>query len=171
MLRYVVAALLVVVSQARPDDGYHAPEESYAAPAEAYGAPEVSYSAPSYAAPAGGLDLTTLLIPILALVGLFLLFPTYVTLTSVRRKREAGEETDMASDIVNRIQDMFMAVSESEECMERVACQVGALAADAGLSRTVAASALMMAPSKYAKYAKQFAVPTSCHKLKCGTMF
>ena len=54
------------------------------------------------------MDLTTLLIPILALVGLFLLFPTYVTLTSVRRKREAGEETDMASDIVNRIQDMFM---------------------------------------------------------------
>ena len=56
MLRYVVAALLVVVSQARPDDGYHAPEESYAAPAEAYGAPEPSYSAPSYAAPAGGIQ-------------------------------------------------------------------------------------------------------------------
>ena len=31
-----------------------------------------------------GLDLTTLIIPLLALVGLFLLFPTYVTLTSVR---------------------------------------------------------------------------------------
>merc|ERR1711862_1007896 len=35
-----------------------------------------------------GLDLTTIIIPLLALLGLFLLFPTYVTLTSVRRKRE-----------------------------------------------------------------------------------
>ena len=53
-----------------------------------------------------GLDLTTLIIPLLALVGLFLLFPTYVTLTSVRRKREAIEgagETNM----VERMMDMY----------------------------------------------------------------
>ena len=42
----------------------------------------------------GGLDLTTILIPLLALVGLSLLFPTYVSLTTVRRKREAGDDDE-----------------------------------------------------------------------------
>merc|ERR1712077_130644 len=103
MLRYiattVLLASLTLGARVRRDDGYGAPEpDTYGAPAEAYGAPDTSYSAPSYAADTG-LDLTTIIIPLLALLGLFLLFPTYVTLTSVRRKREAIEdagETTMA---------------------------------------------------------------------------
>merc|ERR1719245_1664748 len=86
-------------TRVRRDDGYGAPEPSYSAPSsysapeESYGPPADSYGPPSYSAPAEtGLDLTTLLIPVLALVGLFLLFPTFVTLTSVRRKRETGED-------------------------------------------------------------------------------
>ena len=31
------------------------------------------------------------------------------------------------------MQDIYMAVVESEECMERVACEVGGIAADAGI--------------------------------------
>merc|ERR1712062_732613 len=103
MLRYiattVLLASLTLGARVRRDEGYGAPEpDTYGAPAEAYGAPDTSYSAPSYAADTG-LDLTTIIIPLLALLGLFLLFPTYVTLTSVRRKREAIEgagETTMA---------------------------------------------------------------------------
>ena len=53
-----------------------------------------------------GLDLTTLIIPLLALVGLFLLFPTYVTLTSVRRKREAIEDAG-ETNMVERMMDMY----------------------------------------------------------------
>jgi hypothetical protein len=190
-MRYILATLaLAALAQARPDDSYgapaapsysapapsysapapsySAPAESYDAPAETYGAPAPSYGAPSYeAAPA--FDLKIILIPIIALIGLFLLFPTYVSLTTVRRKRDVAE-TDLATDVVNRIQDMYMAVIESEECMERIACQVGAVAKDAGLSTPLASSAMFLAPKKYAKYAKQFALPSECSKIKCGNL-
>ena len=83
-----------------PEPSYGAPEPSYGAPEPSYGAPEPSYGAPSagYGAPSssygeasGGLDLTSILIPILALLGLSLLFPTFVTINDAgRRKREAG---------------------------------------------------------------------------------
>merc|ERR1711862_295039 len=93
-VKCVAAALMLASSvvngaRVRRDDGYGAPHESYGAPVESYGA-----SAPSYGAAAEtGLDLTTIIIPLLALLGLFLLFPTYVTLTSVRRKREAIDDS------------------------------------------------------------------------------
>merc|ERR1712004_89229 len=97
----------------------------YGPPDDGYGAPAAAYGAPSYGAETG-LDLTTLIIPLLALVGLFLLFPTYVTLTSVRRKREAGEEPTEPK-LVERLQDMYLAVIESEECVERIACEIGGI--------------------------------------------
>ena len=62
------------------DDGYGAPEAVYEEPVQEYGA--------SYTAPASP-DLTPIIIGILVLTGLSLLFPTYVTLTSVRRRRSA----------------------------------------------------------------------------------
>merc|ERR1712088_1210884 len=101
-----------------------------------------SSSAPSYAADTG-LDLTTIIIPLLALLGLFLLFPTYVTLTSVRRKREAIEDAG-ETNMVERMMDMYQAIIESEECMERVACDVGGLANDAGFDTTMAHMASVM---------------------------
>ena len=63
------------------------------------------------------------------------------------------------------------AVIESEECIERIACQVGALAQDAGLDNTISNMAVFMAPAKYTKYVKQFAKPSHCEKIKCGNMF
>ena len=104
-----------------PSPSYNAPSPSYNAPAPSYNEP--SYDAPSYSSssydeptssydspsssygspstgygyddePKGGLDLTSILIPLLALVGLSLLFPTYVSLTTVRRKREAGDDEE-----------------------------------------------------------------------------
>merc|ERR1711971_742019 len=115
-----------------------------------------------------GLDLTTLIIPLLALVGLFLLFPTYVTLASVRRKREAGEEPT-ETKLVERLQDMYLAVIESEECVERIACEVGGIARDAGLDQNLVTAASYMVPTKYTKYAKQFATSRKCEKIKCGS--
>lgn len=80
------------------DSEYGAPSApSYSAPAPSYSAPEATYGAPStgygtaYEEEAG-LDLTSIIIPLLALVGLSLLFPTYVSLTTVRKRREAGDE-------------------------------------------------------------------------------
>jgi hypothetical protein len=75
-------------SYAAPASSYGAPAASYGAPAASYGAPEVSYGAPVYEEDSGkGIDLTSIIIPILALIGLSLLFPTYVSLTTVRKKR------------------------------------------------------------------------------------
>ena len=90
-------------SYSAPAPSYSAPAPSYSAPAPSYSAPAApSYSAPeaSYGAPTSGygyeeeagLDLTSIIIPLLALVGLSLLFPTYVSLTTVRKRREAEDE-------------------------------------------------------------------------------
>ena len=82
-----------------PSSGYEEPASSYGAPAASYGAPAASYGAPapSYdAAPSYGADeaalpdLTPIIIGILALVGLSLLFPTFVSV-SARKKRSAAE--------------------------------------------------------------------------------
>jgi len=174
MLRYCAATILLASvtagARVRRDDSYGAPEpDTYGAPAETYGAPDTSYSAPSYAADTG-LDLTTIIIPLLALLGLFLLFPTYVTLTSVRRKREAVEDAG-ETNMVERMMDMYQAIIESEECLERVACDVGGLANDAGFDPTMAQLASVMVPNKFSKYMKQFASAKNCHKLKCGNLF
>merc|ERR1719427_187874 len=98
------------------DTGYGAPEPSYSAPAPAYGAPEPAYSAPestgytspSYSAPAETLDLASLAIPILLLVGLFLLFPAYVNLTTVRRSFQENGPVEL----MQKVQDVYQAVLE-----------------------------------------------------------
>merc|ERR1711934_936852 len=166
---YLVLLASSAFASPRPDDGYGAPEPvyeepetGYGPPDDGYGAPAAGYGAPSYAAETG-LDLTTLIIPLLAL-----LFPTYVTLTSVRRKREAGEEP-VETKLVERLQDMYLAVIESEECAERIACEVGGIARDAGLDENLVTAASYMVPSKYSKYAKQFASSRKCEKIKCGS--
>lgn len=186
MRTLLVTLAVVAVASARPDTGYGAPvEETYGAPAAGYDAPAASYDAPvSYEAPATGydapayeaaapasVDLTVILLPVLALIGLFLLFPTYVSLSTVRRKRETGEDEDVASDVINRIQGIYEAVVQSEECIETIACNAGALARDVGISPALTTSAMLVTPKKYAKYAKQFAMPADCSKLKCGKLF
>ena len=85
-----------------PSSGYDEPSTSYDSPSSSYGSPSTGYGYDDGHG-GGGLDLTSILIPLLALVGLSLLFPTYVSLTTVRRKREAGddEEWDPAGRISN----------------------------------------------------------------------
>ena len=82
-----------------PAPSYSAPEPSYGAPAPEYGAPAATYDAPadSYGVSYGGYeeetlpDLTPIIVGILVLTGLSLLFPTFVSLTTVRRKRHAED--------------------------------------------------------------------------------
>jgi len=66
---------------------------------------------------------------------------------------------------------IYMAVLESEECMERVACEVGGLATDAGLPKSVFTLAEPYVPSKYSKFVKKFNQAKDCHKIKCGSFF
>ena len=84
MLR--VMAVLVVATLCLGDRalGYATSRDS------GYTAPEQSYQQSGYeAADVGGSDITPILIGVLVLTGLALLFPSYVTLTSVRRKRSS----------------------------------------------------------------------------------
>jgi len=162
-------------SYSAPAPSYSAPAPSYSAPAPSYSAPEPSYSAPStgygvsYEEEAG-LDLTSIIIPLLALVGLSLLFPTYVSLTTVRKRRDTDEDVNPMTEVVGRVNDIYSAVVQSEECMERIACEIGGLAADVGLTQSPAVKlAGGFVPSKYKNYYKQFASGKDCQKIKCGT--
>lgn len=40
-----------------------------------------------------------------------------------------------AANMIERVQDMYMAILESEECIERVVCELGGLVEDAGYSK------------------------------------
>jgi hypothetical protein len=85
-------------SYGAPEPSYSAPEPSYGAPEPSYGAPDTGYGAPSSGygeASAGGLDLTSILIPLLALLGLSLLFPTYVNLTTVKRRKRSADGVEL----------------------------------------------------------------------------
>ena len=89
-------------SYGAPAPSYSAPAPAYGAPAEEYSAsPDTSYNAPSYGAGEAELDLTPIIIGILVLTGLSLLFPTYVSLSTVRRKRSAGTQ--------GKLQDLLLA--------------------------------------------------------------
>jgi len=169
---------------ASADAGYGAPAQSYEEPAASYGAPAASYGAPaaSYGAPSDSYgavsyqeeealpDLTPIIVGILVLTGLSLLFPTFVSLSSVRRKRHAEDDVNPMTDVVERVNDIYSAVVTSEECMERIACEIGGLAADVGLTQSPAVKlASGFVPSKYKNYYKQFQRGKDCQKIKCGT--
>jgi hypothetical protein len=173
-------------SYSAPAASYGAPAASYGAPAASYGAPAPSYEepAPSYGAPAPSYgapvsyeedqpgffpDVTFIIVGILIVVGLSLLFPTYVSLTTVRRKRDVAEEVNPMYNLVERVSDIYNSVVQSETCMERIACEVGGLAGDMGIKETTRLAEPFV-PSKYKNYVKQFTAGRDCHKIKCGSL-
>jgi len=140
------------------DSGYSVPEQSYQQPVSSY----EGSSEP---------DIAPVLIGVLVLTGLALLFPSYVNLTAVRRKRssEGIQDDSPAGNMVERLQDMYMALMESEECMERIACEVGGLVTDAGISKSMTKMAGQFVPKKYTKMMKTFNHGKDCKKNnKCG---
>jgi len=156
-----------------PLSGYETPDAGYAVPDTGYGTPD-AYDGYTYdvAEPYGEEQengLSMLMIPLLIAAALFLLFPSVRQVPvngNGRRKREAD---DSAASIVNRIQDMSLALMESEECMERVACEMGGLVEDAGISKSMTKMVEKFAPKKYAKMMKNFNHGKDCKKNnKCG---
>lgn len=171
-------------SYSAPASSYGAPAASYGAPAPSYGAPAPSYEepAPSYGAPSYGApsyeveeqpgffpDVTFIIVGILIVIGLSLLFPTYVSLTTVRRKRDIAEEINPMSNMVERVTDIYNSVIQSESCMERIACEIGGLSADMGIRET-ARLAEPFIPMKHKSTFKQFTSGSDCQKIKCGTL-
>jgi hypothetical protein len=74
-------------SYSAPDASYAAPSPSYSEPAVSYGAPAASYGV-AYEDDSRFPDITFIIVGILIITGLALLFPTYVSLTTVRKKRD-----------------------------------------------------------------------------------
>lgn len=165
---------------AAPDSGYGAPDAGYGAPDAGYAAPDAGYAEPSYndygnyAAPGSGYGeaaaaengMSMIIIPLLIAAALFLLFPS-VTTVPVRKRRDVDESP--ASNLIERAQDMYMAILESEECIERVVCELGGLVEDAGYSKQMTKTMEVFAPKKYAKMMKSFNHGKNCKKNnKCG---
>jgi len=157
---------------AAPSSGYDQPAAAAPSyPSSGYDEP-AAYNdygtAPAYGAEEAPFDISTLIIPLLIIAGLSLLFPT-ITTVDVRKKRHAADVNPM-TDVVERVNDIYSAVVQSEECMERIACEIGGLAADVGLKQSPAVQlAAGFVPSKYKSYYKQFASGKDCQKIKCGT--
>jgi len=171
-------------SYGAPDTGYGAPDTGYGAPDAGYGAPDAGYGAPagpSYGAPAGaspapagpttvvtqpsGPGILPFIAAILAIVGLALLFPSVVNVG--RKKRSLAEEQNPINDIVDRVNSVYGAVLQSEECMEKIACELGGMAKDLSAS-PVASLVEPFVPQKYSQYYKQFKAGKNCEKIACG---
>jgi len=167
-------------SYGAPADSYGAPDTGYGAPDTGYGAPDAGYgapAAPSYGgapAPAGPTTVVTqpsgpgilpFIAAILAIVGLALLFPGVVNVG--RKKRSLAEETNPINDIVERVNSVYGAVLQSEECMEKIACELGGMAKDLSAS-PVASLVEPFVPQKYSQYYKQFKAGKNCEKIACG---
>jgi len=172
-----------------PDAGYAAPDAGYGAPDAGYGAPDAGYGAPNtgYGAPvsnydyedssAGGLagtgiDLTTLIVPLLIIAGLALLFPSTITVpVNPRKRREAGDEEESGNVLAEKMLDIMNAVATSEQCMERIACEAGSIAADYGVDKKMTKSMTKVAEKfvakKTHKLLKKFNGSEDCKKIKC----
>merc|ERR1719481_1109547 len=86
-----------------------------------------------------GIDLTTLIVPILIIAGLALLFPSTITVP-VRKRRDAGDEEESGNGLAEKMLDIMSAVATSEQCMERIACEAGSIAADYGVDKKMTKS-------------------------------
>ena len=84
MLRVIAVVALCLGSSALGDSGYSVPEQSYHQPSSSYEGSSVGYHQANTEP-----DIAPVLIGVLVLTGLALLFPSYVNLTAVRRKRSS----------------------------------------------------------------------------------
>merc|ERR1712088_137012 len=116
-------------------------------------------------------DLTPIIIGILALIGLSLLFSTFVIVNANGRRKRAAEEANPMTDVVERVNEIYNSVITSEQCMERIACELGGLASDVGLKESpMAKMADLFVTAKYKPYYKQFKSGQNCEKIKCGSL-
>merc|ERR1712038_100729 len=173
-MKVLVALTLALAITNVKADGAHSHDHAPVAP-DSYGAPAPSYSAPSYEPyevyeeePLP--DLTPIVVAILALIGLSLLFPTFVQLEDVagRKKRSAEIIAERTAEIYDHLNEVLEPVDRG--CMEKLTCEVGALSYDAGLtSHPYLKLVAPFVPGKYEKYVKHFISANNCQKIKCHT--
>ena len=75
------------------------------------------------------------------------------------------------TDVVGQVNAIFNRFAHSTNCVERVACQLEAIAGDLGLTkRLVAKMADFPVTAKYKPYYKQFVYGENCEKIKCRSI-
>jgi hypothetical protein len=80
-------------------------------------------------------------------------------------------EANPMTDVVERVNEIYNSVITSEQCMERIACELGGLASDVGLKESpMAKMADLFVTAKYKPYYKQFKSGQNCEKIKCGSL-
>jgi len=90
---------------------------------------------------------------------------------NARKKRGAAEYANPMTDVVERVNEIYNSVITSEQCMERIACELGGLASDVGLKESpMAKMADLFVTAKYKPYYKQFKSGQNCEKIKCGSL-
>jgi len=73
------------------------------------------YSAPAYTAEGEVLDIGSLVLPILVIVALFLLFPNYINLTTVRRSFNDNGHMGL----LDQVKDVAQAVLEDKNILTK----------------------------------------------------
>ncbi|XP_071546797.1 uncharacterized protein [Panulirus ornatus] len=66
-------------------------------------------------------------LPALFITGISLLFPNFVTINSRRRRRNADPDAPM-EELTQHLMNVYLAAVESDGCMQRVVCELGAVA-------------------------------------------
>jgi len=175
---------------------YDAPAPSYDAPAApSYDAPATGYDAPSsgygdvsgYGAEEEDIDLSFILYFSLIIIGLSLLFPSITELTDVnttttntgnnfivgRKRRHAGYEAVSRMSFLERSLEIYSHLNAALEpvdkkCIEKITCEVGALAGDAGLTTNpLLRLAGGFIPSKYNNFYNHFVFGENCQNIYC----
>jgi len=81
------------------------------------------------------------------------------------------DEEETGSSMAEKLMDIMSAVSASEQCMERIACEAGSIAADYGVDKKMTTSVTKMTEKFVSKKAhkllKKFNGSEDCRKIKC----
>jgi len=171
-----------------PAPSYDAPAASYDAPADGYDAPSSGYGDVSgYGAEEEDIDLSFILYFSLIIIGLSLLFPSITELTDVnttgentdgniilgRKRRQAEYEQVSRAGFLARSIEIYSHLNAALEpvdknCIEKITCEVGALAGDAGLTTNpILRLAGAFVPSKYNNFYNHFVFGENCQNIYC----
>ncbi|XP_045118837.1 uncharacterized protein LOC123508897 isoform X1 [Portunus trituberculatus] len=113
-------------------------------------------------------------LPAIALITLFVLWPEH---KHYRTKRDTGDSEDESTDqLAQHLGRIFAAAVEGDECMQRVACEIGAVTSSSlhpSHKKLVTRLVTSLAPAKYTTLLKTFktgATTARCDKHACALL-
>jgi len=78
---------------------------------------------------------------------------------------------DVYSDVADRVNNIYNSVITTENCLARIACELGGLASNIGLKVSPMAKIQdLFIHAKYKPYYKQIRSGQNCERIKCGSL-